>query len=179
MTNEIKIEYPRTDYIVLNNYINEKIKSIIKEFMEYAKEVTKKEVVYSLYITYRSYMYQNYISYVFSISMYTGGAHPDNRILSVNYNVKHNKIIKITDIYTNLTNLSEISRKLLKNNNAINSTTIPLNMILEGTTPNDYNFRNYALTDDGIIIFFEPYQVAPYVAGTIEITIPYSILNIN
>lgn len=175
MTNEIKIKYPRTDYIVLNEYIKEKIENIIKEFMEYAKEATQKEIVYSLYITYKSYIYQNYISYVFSISMYTGGAHPDNRILSVNYNVKHNKIIKITDIYNNLTKLSEISRKLLKNKNEINSITLPLDMILEGTTPNDYNFRNYALTDNGVIIFFEPYQVAPYAAGTIEITIPYNI----
>ncbi|MBO5138722.1 MAG: DUF3298 domain-containing protein [Bacilli bacterium] len=175
MTNEIKIKYPRTDYIVLNEYIKEKIENIIKEFMEYAKEAPQKEIVYSLYITYKSYIYQNYISYVFSISMYTGGAHPDNRILSVNYNVKHNKIIKITDIYNNLTKLSEISRKLLKNKNEINSITLPLDMILEGTTPNDYNFRNYALTDNGVIIFFEPYQVAPYAAGTIEITIPYNI----
>lgn len=179
MTNKININYPRTKYSVLNNYIKEKTENIIDEFMEYAKEPTQENISYSLYIEYETYEYKNYISYVFFISMYTGGAHPDNSVLSINYNTQYNKIIKILNIYDNLNNLSKISRDLLRKNNQINSSSDQLNMILEGTEPDEYNFRNFAITENGIILFFEPYQVAPYVFGTIRITIPYNQLTAN
>jgi hypothetical protein len=49
-------------------------------------------------------------------------------------------------------------------------------MISEGTKPEANNFRNWNLEEDGILITFEEYQVAPYVYGAQEVEIPYSVL---
>jgi len=47
-------------------------------------------------------------------------------------------------------------------------------MIQEGAGPDPENYQNIFLTKDGLLIVFDPYQVAPYAAGTIEVTVPYS-----
>lgn len=50
-------------------------------------------------------------------------------------------------------------------------------MIEDGTKPINNNFKNFAFSEDGLIIFFEQYQVAPYSFGNFEVIIPYSKLS--
>jgi hypothetical protein len=45
-----------------------------------------------------------------------------------------------------------------------------------GTTVEQENFSVFEVTDNGLVVIFNPYQVAPYSAGIIEITIPWSQL---
>jgi hypothetical protein len=45
-----------------------------------------------------------------------------------------------------------------------------------GTKPTLANFSSYEVTSKGWVIHFSPYQVAPYVAGLIHVTVPWSTL---
>ncbi len=45
-------------------------------------------------------------------------------------------------------------------------------MVEPGTAPLAENFRVFLLSNDGLILFFEPYQVAPWADGTIRLNIP-------
>ncbi|MBP3730705.1 MAG: DUF3298 domain-containing protein [Mailhella sp.] len=45
-------------------------------------------------------------------------------------------------------------------------------MVEAGTVPVPENFLVFLLDDDGILLFFEPYQVAPWADGTIRLHIP-------
>lgn len=104
---------------------------------------------YSLDISYDSYIYENYISYVFFISMYTGGAHPNNKIFSINFNILENKIINIDDIIKSeftLDYLSKESRKLLGENKNIRKDKNSIELLMNGTKPEKLNFRNYAFS---------------------------------
>ena len=47
----------------------------------------------------------------------------------------------------------------------------------EGTKPQLTNFSSYEVTTKGWVIHFSPYQVAPYAAGLIHVTVPWSKLN--
>jgi len=49
-------------------------------------------------------------------------------------------------------------------------------MVTQGTKPESKNFKNWNLQADSILITFDEYQVAPYVYGTQEVEIPYSVL---
>jgi hypothetical protein len=49
-------------------------------------------------------------------------------------------------------------------------------MIAEGTQPLAKNFKNWNLENDGILITFDEYQVAPYANGAQEVEIPYADL---
>ena len=174
---KITVYYPKTDYSKLNNVINDKIYGYIKEFKE---DVNSSDYpinqYYSLIILYDSYEYDNYISYIFRIEDYTGGAHPNHRIYTVVYDIKNNEIITIDDLINknqNILNIfSEISREILKSNNRITSST----MLYEGTKPKIQNFQNFVFSKNGIILFFQEYQVAPYSQGEFNVLINYKKL---
>jgi len=52
-----------------------------------------------------------------------------------------------------------------------------LEWVREGAGPNAGNYRNFYLTDKGLVIYFGQYQVAPYAAGTVEVPIKYEKLS--
>lgn len=172
---KITVYYPKTDYSKLNNVINDKMYEYIKEFKENVNKSTYPiNQYYSLIILYDVYEYDNYISYMFRIEDYTGGAHPNHRIYTIVYDIKNNEIITIHDLINknqNILNIfSENSREVLKNNNRITSST----MLYEGTNPKIENFHNFVFSKDGIILFFQHYQVAPYSQGEFNVLINYN-----
>lgn len=179
MKNIIRISYPRTEYPVLNQTLIEKINIIIQEFVKYEQTVIKQDLTYTLDIVDESYDYNDYISYVLYTSIYTGGAHPNNIIITINYDRRNNKIITINDLIRNqqiLENISIESRKQLKQNEDIGKDKYSQEMLLAGTTPNIDNFKNFIFVKEGIKIYFEQYQVAPYSSGVLNVIIPYHFL---
>lgn len=179
---KLNIYYPYTSYELLNKTIEEKINAEISSLLDTIKEYgVRPNQYYSLFINYDKYNYKNFLSYVFYISSYTGGAHPNNTIWTISYDINTNKIIDINDLIkkeSNILNtLSSYSKSALKKDKRFNDTSSNIKkMIDEGTKPNIDNFKNFAFSNDGLIIFFEQYQVAPYSFGNFEVVIPYSKL---
>ena len=67
---------------------------------------------------------------------------------------------------------SKISRNELMHNKDI----VDISMLMEGTMPNILNYSNFVFSNDGIIIYFSYYQVAPYSSGMFEVLINYKYL---
>lgn len=111
-------------------------------------------------------------SIIFTASEYTGGAHGNIRIRTLNY-TNDGEEISIGSLFTPgsdyLSQISEISRaKLKKEMN--DKEQFP--WIDEGTTATSDNFDAFYLKDENTLtIIFQPYQVAAWVAGTPEIEI--------
>ena len=174
---KIKVYYPDTKYLKLDNTIDKKIGEIVSEFKN---ELTLNQVipnfVSDLIITYDKYSYKDYLSYVFFIEYFTGGAHPNHEIWTITYDTKSDKIITIDDLINNnsnlLTKLSEYTRNELLHNPGITD----VQMLIDGTKPEKDNFSNFAFSDDGYLVFFQYYQVAPYSSGSFVVKIPYSEL---
>lgn len=174
---KIKVYYPDTKYLKLDNTIDKKIGEIVSEFKN---ELTLNQVipnfVSDLIITYDKYSYKDYLSYVFFIEYFTGGAHPNHEILTITYDTKSDKIITIDDLINNnsnlLTKLSEYTRNELLHNPGITD----VQMLIDGTKPEKDNFSNFAFSDDGYLVFFQYYQVAPYSSGSFVVKVPYSEL---
>lgn len=173
MKNDLRITYPNSNYKILNNEVIKYIHSNIKEFMKYAQDHVQ-NLPYSLYIYYDEYETNNSISYVFYNSLFTGGAHPNNTIFTINYDKNKNKIVDINDLVREKQDILNIfsyqSRKQLENKNEFQNQNIK-EMLIEGTKPIKENFKNFAFTNNGIILYFEPYQIAPYYMGTFKILI--------
>ncbi len=173
MKNDLRITYPRSNFKVLNNEILKYINTNIEEFMNDTQESVQ-NFPYSLYIYYDEYETNAYVSYVFYNSMFTGGAHPNNTIYTINYDKTRHKIIDINDLVRDNPNLLNIfsyqSRLQLGNKKEFNDPNIK-EMLLEGTMPVKENFRNFVFTSDGIVLYFEQYQVAPYSMGAFKVLI--------
>lgn len=177
MNNGIRISYPRTKYFKLNLYLKEKIENVILDFMNQSKKAELESVIYTLDISYDDYSYEEFESFVFFISMYLGGAHPNNLIFTVNYDTKNDKFIDIDTLSNDnfLTTLSNEAHKVLINNPSI----IDQKMLEEGLTPIKDNFKNIIFTPNGFKIFIPQYQIAPYSSGSFQVVIPYSKIKNN
>lgn len=178
--NKIDIKNPTTPYKALNDNIYQHLEEVRHDFYSFLTEPeVQADQEYTLYVTYNESTYKDILSYIFYIETYTGGAHPDHKIWTVNYDVKKNEFITIDTLINNnpdiLKALSEASRKKLLKNPKITSTE----MMYSGTTPEKTNFEHFNFLENGLVIYFERYQVAPYVSGSISVTIPYHELSLN
>lgn len=179
---KIDVYYPVSDYSVLNNAVMKMINDCLNQFRKFIKDNGfSLNQYYTLNIFYNKYEYSNYLSYVFRISEYTGGAHPNNTVSTISYNKDNNTIITIESLVKDneklLDLLSNESRSILKSN-PLFKTDIIYDMMIAGTKPEMKNFKNLAFSKDGLIIFFEQYQIAPYSYGEFNVVIPYSKLKI-
>lgn len=174
---KIKIYFPITNYQLLDSKINDIIKYYLNEFnTSISENKFQRDTFYTLYILYDEYNYKQYASYILYIEMFTGGAHPNHFIKTIIYDKNDDRLINIDDLINynqNILNiLSEESRTILKSNPKFTN-AYSHDMLYEGTEPTIENFSNFVFTDDGIKIFFDYYQIAPYYYGVTEILIPW------
>lgn len=180
----IKGYVPYTKYEKLNARIDEIVKKYIDEFRDTINgyKPLAEDVKFTLEFSFDTYEYNEYLTYVIRLFADTGGAHPNTYITTVTYNTKKDELVTIETLnkeYPELIKkLSELSYNKLKENEIIKQINSE-NMLKDGTKPTLENFRNFAFTKDGMKIFFEKYQVAPYVGGEFEILIPYEQLGIK
>ena len=170
---EINIQYPLYKY----NKLNKKITSIINHYLK-----DNLDNYYFLSINYQDYEYKDYISIVLYISYFEGGAHPNYEIKTINYNKKNKTYITIDNLINKdkdlLIKLSTYTREYLSNNNMFKEEII-YNMMIQGTAPLKDNYKYLNLSNEGLIIYFPRYQIAPYYYGDYKITIPYNYLNLS
>lgn len=133
----------------------------------------------------------SYISFVMRIGGYNGGAHGYENIISFNYDVLAQTELTLADMFPGnsdyLKTVSEFSRAALlpqlvkageladtmtsdEMNTYIDGSLTP--MLNAGTEPTIENFSVFTFTDTDITLYFSQYQVAAYVYGEQQVTMP-------
>jgi len=111
---------------------------------------------------------------------YTGGAHGNNCQETVNLDLENEKELTLRDLF-------DSSKDYLKvlNDQLLKHMQNDLDNIFEDTLSNFQasDDLKFYLTDDAIVFYFDPYEIAPYSSGILEYQIPYksleNILNKN
>lgn len=181
---DINIQYPETGAPEIDNPVNQLIDPMIAELKKNKDEFYGSPKIpggppdwdYSLYIRYSAFEFRpKYLSYKFDLSEYEGGAHPNNTVSTMVFNVIDKKRLNLADIFNSqsdyLKKISDISIASLKS--TVKEMTDD-RWMEEGAGPKEENFQNFVLTPDSIIFYFQPYQVAAYAAGTQEVEIKYA-----
>ena len=178
----IRAYFPETKYPKCNEIIQNYINSEIKLFKNESEHFDGENEKCTFDVTFDSYEYGKYISIVLNITYFTSGAHPNEIIKSVCFDTKNNLEVTIDDLVKNnnhiLGKLSSITYDVLKNEERIKEYGNE-EMLKDGTKPLNASFSNFAFSKNGMIIFFNRYQVAPYVAGTFKVNISYEQLELN
>lgn len=172
---EISVQIPATPYQKLNSSIYSYLEDIVLNFKKSIKDYSiQPDFNYTLFIDYEEYFYKDIITIVFYIETYLGGAHPNHEIMSFSYDARNGEFIDIATLEKSdpmiLSKISFLSRKALKQNEKI----VSYSMMIEGTKPLKENFSKFAFTNEGLKLFFQRYQVAPYSSGDISIIVPYN-----
>lgn len=106
--------------------------------------------------------------------MQAGRAHPYHQHEVFNFDLNTGKLLSLKDLFKPRKNYLKIFSAYSKQQ--LSTKLTDKFMIDDGTAPNEKNYQNWNLEEDGILITFDEYQVAPYVAGAQEVTVPYSLL---
>lgn len=112
------------------------------------------------------YNKDNYLSIVTKIYQYTGGAHGITAQIAMNRNLATGKKIQLDNQYYDLI-IEEINRQVAQEPTIYFQSELPIEY---------FDLENFYLTDEGIVIFYGLYEIAPYSSGIREFLIPWSLL---
>ena len=181
---ETDINYPVFEgRDLLNKAVENSILSYYNEFSKVAKtdwqqikdsREDDEECPPFYYGTTNSYFTsKKYTSVLIKTEIFTGVAHPTTILNAYNYDEDEKTLKrKITEI-TGFTysELSELSRKALYSTLNKRGSIVDKDWIDSGTEPFPDNFEIFLMSDDFVYIYFEPYTVAPYSEGVLEISL--------
>ncbi|GMO55496.1 MAG: hypothetical protein Ta2G_14710 [Termitinemataceae bacterium] len=169
--------YKNERFKLVNDYFNS-AKSIndindigdaqLQIFNQYYKEVAN-GTVYPTLITIRR-----------DIEYYSGGAHPSRERKYFVINTQLKRVLRASDIISSsaVPALENLIEEALRNtyDTEKKSAKVPLTQLgfFEDKVVLNSNFY---LSDEGITFSWDPYDIAPYSMGVIEITLPYSKVN--
>jgi len=127
------------------------------------------------YITMASVKYnaKEKLSVVYEDHVYTGGAHGMDATTSYNYDLRTGKELKLSEYVTDDTQMEKVEKSIS------NSLLAMYNAGVSIFEENIYDFQldqtsQFFLYDEGIVIRFHPYEVAPYAKGFVDIKVPFS-----
>jgi|GEM_PF-2500792 len=159
----------------VNRLIREKISHFKKDIEEPEGEMPRS----SLNIRYEVGAVNGaLISVVFSVQEYgSGAAHSNDYTLVMNYDLKSGKPILLAELFKPGSDyMNAISRyciaRLKKRLGALSDD----DWINRGASPSLQNYGNWSITKKGLMITFDPYQVAAYAAGAQKLLVPYESL---
>ena len=110
---------------------------------------------------------------------FTGGANGEEKMASFTWNKFTNSLVTLEQLLPlvleqpDLVSLSEICREELTLALSAGNDSDLQEMIHEGTEPIPENYDLFTISDKGLTIYFEKYQVAPGSAGSQAVLIPY------
>ena len=131
------------------------------------------DVNYEMNIDYDYFRTDKTLSIKFYYYDYTGGAHPNWSVYTYNFDLEKNIDLKLADIFRTNDYLSTLSslattdlrQKLITPDLPQDSKTFLEGMIKDGAGPLDSNFKNFVFTKDGLLIYYNDYQIAPHSYG--------------
>jgi hypothetical protein len=129
---------------------------------------------YFLSIGYDEYRFSNdIISLLFTISDYTGGAHPNSYYRTFTFDLVEEHVLTLDDVFVNTADALSVISPLVQQNLLTQAGDMSdPTWIEQGTGFVPENYQNFAITPDELIFFFPPYQVAAYAAGPQEVHLP-------
>jgi hypothetical protein len=155
-------------------------RATMKELGDLPPEV---ETSYSLDINYNTIIAtDDLISFDFIVSTYTGGAHPNHYEMTLTYSLKDGNKFTLSDLFkpqsSYLKKISDYCIAELKKpkGDPDNQIEPDPEWIERGAAPNEDNYGNWNISKKGLVITFDPYQVAPYAAGPQVVVVPYGVL---
>ncbi len=117
------------------------------------------------------------ISIIFEIWNYASGGEGNLDVLTLNYSLLTGQRLSLVDIFEDPNLALQLMAAWSRKNLASRLGETGRNRMLdEGTAPIAENYSSLSLTGDGLCINFQPWQVAPGIAGIQKVEMPLSEL---
>lgn len=147
-----------------------------KEALEDAKKYGYKNRPYNLSIDYNiSYNERDIISITSTYYQYTGGAHGTTLTETLNINTRTGEKIELKDFFKQGVDYKkviteEVKKQMTGDNKFYPNAAAELKMVSDD--------QSFYIEEGNIIIYYQPYEIAPYAAGICEFKIPSNVAKI-
>lgn len=159
----------------VNQSLEKKTKDFIEEIDAMAtrdKEFIRTSdtnIKYECYVNYECYINGTILSIVVDYYSYTGGAHGLTYREAINIDIKNNSYLSLKDLFKDKENYKEhvvnaIHEKMEEEPEKYFSTEV--------SSIENFNEKNFYVKDNKLVVFFQIYDIAPYVSGMPEFVIP-------
>jgi hypothetical protein len=119
------------------------------------------------------YFSEDLISFNFPVEVYIAGmAHPNHYNRVINYDLQESRPLLLKDLFVSEDRILQIIADYCENELRSKDELL----FEEGVQPTASNYKNWVITEQGLLIVFDPYQVAPGAVGTLKVTVPWEIL---
>ncbi|PKM49139.1 MAG: hypothetical protein CVV02_17485 [Firmicutes bacterium HGW-Firmicutes-7] len=162
----------------LDKEVHKDIKRDVEKFINELKQSTNEyispNIPYYLESSYNIYNHDKQIlSFCIRYSNYYGGAHGMSYKICYNYDIKAGKRVALSDLfhdqfYVGAIN-NEIEWQIKKRNKALGYEAINA---FKGISDR----QKFYIKNGELVIYFDLYEIAPYVAGILEFSIPKKVL---
>jgi hypothetical protein len=113
------------------------------------------------------------ITIEFNLYTYTGGAHPNAEVTYDSYDAQNGERLQLTDIVSDVDKLAALAEEKFRQQKEL----LPDADLSEaGYTFENNQFalnENFGVLEEGIIFYYNDYEIAPYVMGPTEILLTY------
>lgn len=174
-------EIERINKIILKDVLN--FKNEIKCYSESYKEEYNKNPDKDKYMKYQYEVFTNYdkaynknniISIPVAFYQFTGGAHGMTQLKTYNYNLLTGEEIEFSNLFKKDSNYKQIINQYIQESiDKDNSNYYLGNDGFKGVSEN----QTYYLEDDGIVVYFGLYEIAPYSTGIPQFKISWKELD--
>lgn len=158
------------------NYVLDKYQSIAEEYAEEQEEIDS-------YVSFNEYQLskineieciaKHVVSFSTESFIYSGGSHGGFWINYCNVDLRNGSLITEKQLFKlgYKSRLAAILQQKIidRNNSADEDKHIALHVEISDVEPN----QNFCFTKEGIMYGYNPYEIAPYVQGSVELIIPY------
>jgi len=117
------------------------------------------------------------LTVTYEIWTYTGGIHGNNDIITLSYDVESGQRLLFEDLVVATdTALERLAAYCAKELRLTLGEDLDEAMLKSGTAPELDNYSSFSLFPAGLRIHFQPYQVAPFVAGAQRVEVPLEVI---
>lgn len=109
-----------------------------------------------------------FISVVSETYDYEGGAHGQTVRTAKNVDVQSGTVLKLSDLFTDDTYVDELNRLIME---AVENHPEEYSDLWEKPVIKESNQTDFYLSEDGLIIFYQPYDLSYYARGFVNFTI--------
>ncbi|MFA6860749.1 MAG: DUF3298 and DUF4163 domain-containing protein, partial [Clostridia bacterium] len=171
---------------VLNKQANDFFEYASKKLYSQALEAYKDSIqndfpfhTYEAYLNYTLTYNQNcYLSDYYDNYQYTGGAHGNTVRKSNTWNLQTGQLVPLFWFFQSVNYENMIIDYIIKlaDKNIAENPGIYFDNYAE-LIRETFDRNNFYLSKDGIVIYFNQYEIAPYSSGIIEFVVPYEMLS--
>ncbi len=171
---EITGSYPKTVSDSITMYFKSFAEEQVNQFIDdtsWAGEIESASAQsLMLDISYTNVRSSTVQTYIFTVNSYTGGAHGMQFRKTFSF-TKGGQLLTLSNVFSNGFDGLPAFAKVVQSE-LLARPGAQADWIADGASAKGENYQSFIVTDDGITILFDPYQVAPWSDGAIDIAVP-------